>query len=107
MEDGLYSVRFRTAFGVGSGVVHKSGDRLYGGDTGYAYVGQLKEEGERLEALLRVFQHEPGTDSAFGPLRELSLTLSGSASGNHAVFQGVTSAAPGQKLDVEIRFIHA
>ncbi|MFN4176568.1 hypothetical protein [Phenylobacterium sp.] len=107
MEDGLYKVQFRTPISDGAGVVHKVGQRLYGGDSGFAWTGQMQESGATLNALLEVVQHNPGFESVFGSLQRFELALSGSHTGNSAVLRGVTAAAPGIQIEVTLSFLRA
>lgn len=102
MIDGLYLAKFSTPFGEGAGVVHKAGGQIGGGDSGYAYIGSLAENGNQLRAQLKIKRHNAAYDSVFGPVDAFDLALEGTANGNTATFTGTTPAAPGVKIAIHL-----
>lgn len=103
LQDGLYLVKFSTPLGEGTGVAYLSDAKLYGGDSMMAYVGKFKEDGESVEAEVRVFRHSnvPGMESVLGT-NSATLKLSGSVSGSSANLSGSAPQAPGVQLSVSL-----
>lgn len=102
MIDGYYIAKFSTPYGEGAGVVHKDGNHVGGGDSGFSYIGSFAEQGGKLSAQLKVKRHTAGAQSVFGALPAFDLTLEGTANGNVAKFTGTTPAVPGVKIAIEL-----
>lgn len=75
---GLYKITFETLAGTDYGVVHLHEGRLRGGDSGMAYVGSYRIDGELFVADMSVTQHRyvPGAVSALG-LNDVLVQLCG------------------------------
>ena len=75
LQDGKYSVWFRTALAEGTGVVLLAPDgKLSGGDTVMSYTGHWQTDGEQFEATLFATRHSTGA-GAFGEIDDLDITL--------------------------------
>ena len=48
--DGLWIARFSTPLNFGGGVAYFNDGRIYGGDSGYTYIGHFSTDGEALHA---------------------------------------------------------
>lgn len=107
MKDGLYAVTFVTPLGEGGGVVVKTGDQLLGGDSGFAYVGLVRERGDQLDAQVHVTKHSISNTSVFGPLSQFDLSLAGRSAADSAHLKGTSPEAPGLQMELQIRKLGA
>ncbi len=107
MKDGLYSVKFATPLGAGSGVVVKIGERLYGGDTAFAWDGNLTSANDALTGQLNVQKHDPSMPSVFGPLSNFTLDFSGSGDDANATLKATSPNAPGVTMTVAMHLLKA
>lgn len=57
------------------GVVLLKSDRIFGGDSGYYYVGDYSADDKTFEASVKVVKHDPTAQDAFGD-RSASFNLS-------------------------------
>lgn len=105
MQDGLYGVKFQTPFGAGSGVLVKVGERVYGGDTAFAWDGALAGSGDQLSGQLQVQKHDQSMTSVFGPLNDFVLNFTGSAHGQSATLQATTPSAQGITMTIALQFL--
>ena len=78
LPNGLYKLAFETPAGTDYGVAHLHDGRLRGGDSGMAYVGSYRVEGQLFSAEMSVTQHRhvPGAVSALG-LNDVLVQLHG------------------------------
>jgi hypothetical protein len=107
MRDGLYGVKFQTPFGMGAGVIVKVGDRVFGGDTGFAWDGNLSVANDTLDGQLNVQRHDTGMPSVFGPLNSFVLTFNGAGNENGATLTATTPSAPGVNMTVKMKLLKA
>lgn len=105
MLDGLYAMKFRTPLGTGAGVVVKHGDKLFGGDSGFAWVGEIADDAGTLTATAKVTRHDAGMASLFGALNDFRLNLSGSLNRTSAQLQGTSPEAPGVALTLNLTLL--
>lgn len=68
LPNGLYKLAFETPAGADYGVAYLADGKLRGGDSGMAYVGTYRQEGQLFSAEMSVTQHRhvPGVVSALG-----------------------------------------
>jgi hypothetical protein len=68
LTNGLYKLTFETPTGADYGVAYLHNGKLRGGDSGMAYLGTYKQEGQLFSAEMSVTQHRhvPGAVSALG-----------------------------------------
>ena len=103
MQNGLYAVSFETPFGAGAGVIVKNGTAVSGGDSAYAWFGEMNDAGAALSGSLKVVKHGDSMVSVFGPLNEFTLSFTGSFSGSTAKLTATTRAAPGVGMTISLR----
>jgi hypothetical protein len=103
VEEGKYSVWFRTPVGEGAGIVEFGANgELSGGDTSFAYAGNWQQDGERFKASLTARRVTPGPPGVFG-LDEIDITLVGYSDGDGSVLcSGFAKQSPGLKLKVTL-----
>lgn len=94
MRDGLYKVEFQTPLGKGAGVIHITGDRLWGGDSGIFYVGAINRAGDSFSAEVTADRHTFGIESVFGKDR-VHISLRGTHKNDIAQVTGSAIEAPG------------
>jgi len=94
LTDGLYSVRFKTPMGDGSGVVTLIGGKLRGGDAGIAYLGSYTQDGDSFKATVKTQRHTHGLGSVFGK-DNVTISLTGKSSGTGTNCTGTAAEAPG------------
>ena len=64
--DGFWTVHFsRTGDSAGSGVVIFHKGKLFGGETGFYYIGTYTSEGNVLKARVMIRNFDPSTPSGF------------------------------------------
>ena len=76
---GLWTARFSTSLGSGSGVLSISDGRIAGGDSNYYYSGSYRVDPVRksVSGSLRVVHFYGPLTAVFGPVRDISLTFVG------------------------------
>lgn len=95
LQDGLYSVQFKTGKGEGAGVVVATNGQLSGGDSALAYFGNFdQDEKNNISASVSTKRHTAGLLSVFGR-DEVTITLTGKFDGRGAVLTGTSADAPG------------
>lgn len=85
MIDGLWRIAFKSTVDSGGGLIVVTGEKVYGGDPGFTYVGRLKStDGAHLAGEVRVQQYDtavpsviPGVSDTHRPAPP-TLPLSGS-----------------------------
>ena len=99
---GFWTVRFNTPQGVGAGVAYFTETEVFGGDSGFKYVGTYKSDGANINADLRVSPHFPGIQTVFGSAQAFDLKIVGTISGNTMSGRGAASHAPGVPFNVTL-----
>src|SRR5271155_4255281 len=67
--EALYVVEFGDIAGLGyrnGGIAILETERIFGGDSGYFYIGDYSVFGDRFEASVRITKHNPLWTNAFG-----------------------------------------
>src|SRR4051812_25549137 len=64
--DGLWIVQFTAKEIYGSGVVVLSSGKLFGGETGFYYIGSYEADGKVLQARVMVRNFDASVPSGFG-----------------------------------------
>ena len=67
--EALYVVEFGDVCGIGyrnGGVAVLETNRIFGGDSGYHYIGEYSVFGDGFEASVRITKHNPSWVNAFG-----------------------------------------
>ena len=94
---GLYKFRFETVRGAGCGVMFATeGGRLYGGDSGYSFIGHYTEAGGEMVAEMLMSRHNHNAD--YTPMFDVDnvvMTFRGRAVGEEVHSEGGTEALPG------------
>lgn len=105
MKNGIYRVEFQAMENMGFGVITYRDGQVSGGDSSFAYVGQIEESGDQLSGQIEVFKHSPGLDNVFAGLESFTLTARGTATGDAAGLHCETASAPGVPLKVSMQLL--
>jgi hypothetical protein len=103
--DGLWTAEFGSSAGVfGGAVVIFQDGRILGGDSGYYYIGEYKQDGNSFQATIRATPFIEGYESAFRTVgKTLTLDLTGSlVDENRATAQGRPREMPELRLGVKL-----
>jgi hypothetical protein len=101
--DGFWTAKFTTPMGSGGGVAYFTANQVFGGDSGFTYLGSYQINGTDVVAKLRISPHSPGIASVFGPTTQaFDLTITGTIQGNQMTGKGVASIAPGVSFQVNL-----
>jgi hypothetical protein len=101
LKDGTYAVWFRTARGVGTGIIHFADGKVWGRDSIISYSGSYEVAGERFSVFLKTKRHTEGHETVFG-IDEVELKLEGVSTGAIATCSGSSDLAPGLTLDATL-----
>ncbi len=74
--DGFWTVHFSGTEILGSGVVIFSKGKLFGGETGFYYIGTYTSEGNVLKARVMIRNFDPSTPSGFGIPGDYEMSIS-------------------------------
>jgi hypothetical protein len=64
--DGLWIVQFTGKEILGSGVVVFSSGKVFGGETGFYYIGTYEADGNVVKARVKICNFDPAVASGFG-----------------------------------------
>jgi hypothetical protein len=96
MNSGIYQLRFSSVQGAsGHGIAVLSGGTIHGGDEGYVYTGQFREEGGRLRGQMTIKQWNPDATSVFGRIGQFQLDLEATSSAEGKALE-VAGSVPGK-----------
>jgi hypothetical protein len=106
MRDGLYRLRFQSARGWGSGVMHTIGGRVWGGDGVIFYTGTVTETDGRVELIVTTEPHTENSslETIFG-VYKARLVLSGPAGDDVMHLDGSPDDAPGLLIRTELTWL--
>ena len=100
INPGLYKVEFRTAHGMGSGVVTLGNGKFQGGDGAFYYVGTFSEEGDKFSATVHVKRHSAG--SSVVP-ENATIQVQGTSTETSAQLAGTVVGVPGMTFQAHIK----
>ncbi|HEY9127762.1 MAG TPA: GrlR family regulatory protein [Acidobacteriaceae bacterium] len=63
---GFWLAQFTSLSGIGRGVVTLADGKVYGGDSGYLYIGGYQQQGETVSAQIHVSSFQPRAHSVMG-----------------------------------------
>ena len=108
MLQGLYKFRFTTQRGAGCGVMFIApGGRLYGGDTGYSFIGTFTEADGVIAAEFRMSRHYYGPQYVpMFDVDDIVMNFTGTYQGEEIHFEGGSAALPGVRFTVILTAIH-
>jgi hypothetical protein len=101
LNDGEYSVWFKTPIASGTGVIVLERGRITGRDTVIAYFGSYAQDGEVFRAWVQAKRFCDGQPSVFG-IDEFELQLEGRSSGRLIACSGTSPQAPGVSFEATL-----
>lgn len=101
--NGFWTAKFNTPIGTGFGVAFFSDAEVFGGDSGYTYIGKYERSGDNIVANLRIAPYGAGVPSVFGPGNQaFDLKITGTVQGNQMAGNGSASHALGVSFQVSL-----
>jgi hypothetical protein len=104
--EALYTVEFGDVAGPGytnGGVAVLETNRVFGGDSGYYYLGKFAVAGLAIAATIEVVKHDPTWRDAFGDkAQRFSVKMSGTFSGDVMTGQMERLDKPGSILPIRM-----
>jgi hypothetical protein len=117
MQNGVYLAQFAVpstrgqGWDAGHGVVYIRDGKLYGGDSGHWWRGDVTINGDETFSIdLSVKVHTTGgssSPSVFGFVNEFQLKVSGKRNGDAWQADGETDVAPGRPMQLNLRPLQA
>lgn len=101
--NGTYTVQFRSSLGgFGAGVVTLNNLNVSGGDSGFIFSGNFRENGDELHGIIHVQQHTSGIPSIFGNIKSFDLSLKGMLDGRVGHFSGNIVQQPSMRINIAL-----
>ena len=94
----FFTVHFAGPSAPGDGVVVLMNGHIFGGDSGYIYIGTYSEDGNRLSASVQVQQFVPGFANVFGGFGSLRIVLNGTRNGDAIEGSGSIEGNPSVRM---------
>jgi len=82
MVEGFWIVQYEGMQGSGGGVVMFTKGKVFGGDTGYTYLGSYESRGNALKARVMVRNFIAGIPSVVGITGDFELSIEGTIEGD-------------------------
>ncbi|MGC1105124.1 MAG: GrlR family regulatory protein [Candidatus Acidiferrales bacterium] len=82
MVEGFWIVQYEGMKGNGGGVAMFIKGQVFGGDTGYTYLGSYQAEGNSVKAYVTVRNFLPDVPSVLGVVGDFDLNIEGTLAGN-------------------------
>lgn len=101
MVDGFWTIHYDAEGYRGAGVVVLTKGKLYGGDSGFTYIGSYLENGDLVSADLTARNFESSVMGLMG-LSHYTLTLQGRVTGDVITCTATTPSRPGVTLDIRM-----
>lgn len=101
MVEGFWIVQYEGMQGNGGGVVVFIKGKVFGGDTGYTYLGSYETHGNALKARVMVRNFIPGIPSVVGVAGDFELSIEGVVEGD--VIRGSGSLVGVQRSGVALK----
>ena len=97
MVEGFWIVQFEAVQGGGGGVLVLTKGRIFGGDSGYLYLGEYQADQKYLKGRVKVQQFLAGVPNVLGISGDFELDLAGTLEGDtiKATASLVTQAGSG------------
>ena len=75
--DGFWTVRFEGPQVAGTGVLIMKDKKVYGGETGFYYIGNYQVDGNVFKARVAIRNFDPAVPSGFGIAGDYEMDVSG------------------------------
>jgi hypothetical protein len=101
MVDGFWIVQYEGMQGNGGGVVMFIKGKVFGGDTGYTYMGSYEVNGNSVKAKIMVRNFLPNIPSVIGITGDFELAIEGTVEGE--VIKGTGSLVGVQRPGIALK----
>jgi T3SS negative regulator,GrlR len=101
MVDGFWTIQYEAEGYRGAGVVMLLNGKLYGGDSGFTYLGSYSETGDSVTAEIKVRNFESEVRGLMG-LSDYTLSLQGRSFGDVITGNATTPSSPGVTMDIRM-----
>lgn len=101
MVEGFWIVQYEGMTGNGGGVAMFIKGKVFGGDTGYVYLGSYQVQGKSVTASVKVQNFLPGIPSVLGIPGDFDLDITGTIEGN--VINGSGSLPNQQAVGIALK----
>lgn len=101
MIEGFWIVQYEGMRGNGGGVAMFIKGHLFGGDTGYIYMGTYKNEGKSVRAKINVRNFLPDIPSVIGVVGDFELYIDAELEGD--VIKGTGSLVGGGAVGIAVK----
>src|ERR1700733_9912883 len=82
MVEGFWIVQYEGMKGNGGGVAMFIKGQVFGGDTGYTYLGSYQAQGDSVKASVKVRNFLPNIPSVLGVVGDFELNIEGTFTGD-------------------------
>jgi hypothetical protein len=101
--DGFWTAKFVTPLGSGGGVAYFTANEVFGGDSGFTYLGTYQVNGTEIVAKLKITPYFAGAPSVFGATSQaFDLVITGNVQGAQVSGKGTANIAPGVSFQVNL-----
>lgn len=101
MVEGFWIVQYEGMKGSGGGVAMFIKGKVFGGDTGYTYMGSYRTEGKTVKANVMVRNFLPDIPSVLGAVGDFELNIDGKLEGD--VIKGTGSLVNSQAVGIGLK----
>ena len=101
MVEGFWILQFEGLQASGGGVIFLTKGRIYGGDSGFVYMGTYQRDGNSINGRVKVHNFLPAVPSVFGISGDHELSLSGSVAGD--VIKGKASLVNQEGMGIVVK----
>jgi hypothetical protein len=101
MVEGFWIVQYEGMKGNGGGVAMFIKDKVFGGDTGYTYMGSYQTQGNIVKAQVKVHNFLPNIPSVLGVVGDFELNIDGTLEGD--VIRGTGTVPNAQAVGIALR----
>jgi hypothetical protein len=101
MVEGFWILQFEGLQASGGGVVFLIKGRIYGGDSGFVYMGTYQSGGNTITGRVKVHNFLPAVPSVFGISGDYELSISGNVAGN--VIKGKVSLVNQDAMGIVVK----
>lgn len=101
MVEGFWIVQYEGMKGNGGGVAMLIRGKLFGGDTGYTYIGSYQMHGNTIKGHVMVRNFLPDIPSVLGVVGDFELIIDGKL--ERDVIRGTGSLANGEAVGIAVK----
>ncbi len=100
--DGFWIAQFSGTEVCGSGVVLFSNGKLFGGETGFYYIGTYESDGKIVKARVMIRNFDPAIPSGFGIIGDYEMDVSAMVQDDKIVGTAAIANQPQHSLGIRL-----